>query len=394
MSDKPMINSLRLKDAELDTLLAELDRNSGGWGGSSKRQMRRWGLDGLRAVLTIIESMGVPRHSLTIPRNISTTGMGCVHGSFLHIGTRCILSVRDVKGAARSLPGSVVRCKHIKGHLHEIGLKFDVSIRPEDFREFNDEHVFHREHVDMSCLRGVVLVVENSLLDQKLIAAYFKQSALELMFARDAKTGLEMLGESPDLVIVDQSLPDGQGVDFISEATHAGFARPIILTTSDASPVLRSAALEAGAVEILIKPLTADLMRRAAAEYLISGSGGARGRGTIASERDPSIIDNAMVDEYVKELHRLAHEMGQLLRSEDIKGLRERASFIRGTAAGYGFGIVTDAAANAVQGLDTCTALHECSGEVRVLISACQRTMSSAIEAENTDAGDQPKPSK
>lgn len=393
MSDKPMINSLRLKDAELDTLLAELERNTTGWGGNSKREMRRWGLGGVRAVVTIVEGMGTQRHALTIPRNISTTGMGCVHGAFLHIGTRCFLSLRDMSGAARSISGTVVRCKHLRGLLHEVGIKFDSPVRPEDFREFNDEHVFHREHVDLSTLRGVVLIVENSVLDQKLVAAFFKQSSLELIYARDAKTGLELLGESPDLVFVDHGLPDMPGVEFIREATHSGFAKPMILMTADSSPGLRSAAAEAGAVEVLVKPLGADLMRRAAAEYLISGSSGSRGRGTIVSERDPQIIDAPMVDEYVKELHRLAHELGQLLRAEDAQGIRGKANFIRGTAEGYGFKVVTDAATQVVSRLDASSNASDSVAEIRHLISVCQRTVPSTASPEEPEAPEA-KPSK
>lgn len=197
MSGKQIFNSLRLKDADLDALITELERNSASFAGSTKREMRRWSMNGCRAVLTIFDSIGTPRHALTLPRNISTTGFGCVHGAYLHVGTRCILSMRDVRGASRSLPGRIVRCKHFKGHLHEVGVQLDEAVRPEDFRPFKDEHVFHREQVDLASLRGAILFVEGSLLDQKLAAAFFKQSSIELLFARDARTGLEMLAESP-----------------------------------------------------------------------------------------------------------------------------------------------------------------------------------------------------
>lgn len=378
MSDRTVVNSLRLKGAELEALLEELERTNSSWKGSSKREMRRWSMHGLKAVLTIVETLGHQRHALVVVRNMSTTGVGCLHGSFLHLGTRCVVSVRDRHGEARSMPGTVVRCKHARGNLHDVGIRFDSPVQPADFREFDGVNVFHRERVEIAGLQGVVLIVEQSIPDQKLMAAYFKESPLELLYARDARTALEMLGEGPDLLIVDHALPDMTGLEFAEKATEAGYAKPIFITTTDTGPALRSAAAAAGIAEVLVKPLTAEMIRQAVAEYLLSSESG---RGAIRSVRDPSIINDALVDEYVAELHRLAYELGRMLRDESYDALRSTVNQIRGSALGYGFKGVSDAAESAIRTLDASRSVTDSASELRTLISACQRTVPTIAEA-------------
>jgi len=381
MGGKATISELRLSNAELEALIEELDRADTENNAPSKREMRRWSMTGTKAVMTIADSVGAKKHLLIIPRNISTTGLGCINGMFIHLGTNCVVSLRDRHGKTRSLVGTVARCKHIKGSIHEVGVRFRDPINPEEFREFHNEHIFHRESVQLDKLHGHILIIEESMMDQKLYAAYFKRTSIELSFARDATSGLSMLSDSPDLVIVSGALPDKSGLDLISDICETGFVKPILLMSTDASASTRTAALQAGASEILVKPVSAELMHRAAAEYLMGGSG----RGPIHAVRDASVISNEMVDEFVRELHKLAHELNTLIRANAYDDVRTRTNMIKGAASGYGFKGVTEVAETAMRTLDATMSIKESTMQLRELISACQRTVPSSVAA----AGDE-----
>lgn len=378
MPDKPSVTPIRVRNIELEQILEEMERSSGSDAGASKRLMRRWSIKGVKAVLTLTDSMGQQKHQMAVPRNLSTMGIGCITGSFIHVGTRCVVSLRDRRGGVRSLPGKVMRCKHVRGSLHDIGVNFDVEIQPEDFREFHDEHQFHRENVQLADLRGVILVIESSILDQKLLAAYFKNSALELTFARDASSGLSVLSESPDMVILDYHLPDQSGTDLIKSIRDAGYVKPIIMLTSDDSISIRKAAEQAGVSEVLTKPVSADLIHQAAAEYLMGGAG----RGTIRAVRDSAMVTDEMVDEFVQELHKLAHELGTLVKDNALDAVKSRMNQIRGSASGYGFGQITDLATAAIKSLNATKSLEDSSAQLRELISACQRAVPTIAEPE------------
>ncbi|MEZ6210341.1 MAG: response regulator [Phycisphaerales bacterium] len=381
MPGKATITQLRLSGSELDALIEELNRAATENSGPSKREMRRWSMTGDKAVLTIADSVGAKKHLLIIPRDISTSGMGCLNGVFIHLGTKCVVSLRDRHGKTRSLVGIVARCQHLKGSVHEVGIRFKEPINPEEFREFHNEHIFHRESVQLDKLRGHILVIEESMMDQKLYAAFFKNTSIELSFAKDAKSGVAMLSESPDLVIVNSMLSDKSGLDLIGEICDSGYAKPILLMSTDSSAATRTAALQAGASEVLIKPVTADLFHRAAAEYLMGGSG----RGPIHAVRDASVISNEMVDEFVQELHKLAHELNTLIRANAYDDVRARTNMIKGSASGYGFKGVTEVAETAMRTLDATMSIEESTMQLRELISACQRTVPSSVAA----AGDE-----
>ncbi|MCK6599113.1 MAG: response regulator transcription factor [Bdellovibrionaceae bacterium] len=59
---------------------------------------------------------------------------------------------------------------------------------------------------------------------------------------------------SPDLIVLDWMLPDGQGVDFIRELRSIGVITPLILLTSRADLVDKVLGLESGANDYMTKP--------------------------------------------------------------------------------------------------------------------------------------------
>ncbi|MEC9143164.1 MAG: response regulator, partial [Pseudomonadota bacterium] len=60
---------------------------------------------------------------------------------------------------------------------------------------------------------------------------------------------------SPDLVILDIRLPDGNGVEICQNLRDRGFAKPIIMLTGQNAEEDIIASLEAGANDYVIKPM-------------------------------------------------------------------------------------------------------------------------------------------
>lgn len=62
-------------------------------------------------------------------RDISRGGYGMFHGGYLHVGTKVISTFVGPDGAAMiSHPGRVVRCVHIQGSVHEVGVEFEGEL--------------------------------------------------------------------------------------------------------------------------------------------------------------------------------------------------------------------------------------------------------------------------
>jgi len=72
---------------------------------------------------------------------------------------------------------------------------------------------------------------------------------------RDAR--LRLSEHRPDVLILDRALPDGQGMDFLSEALREGPMTIVMLTgTSNAGDAAE--AIRRGATAYLVKPATID----------------------------------------------------------------------------------------------------------------------------------------
>jgi len=84
-----------------------------------------------------------------VPHNISNTGLGFLHGAFVHLGTVCQMKLVTLDDKIVVLRGKTKHATCVRGRVHFIGVEFDCSIDVLDFvrltREPNDEVVHDRE---------------------------------------------------------------------------------------------------------------------------------------------------------------------------------------------------------------------------------------------------------
>jgi putative two-component system response regulator len=92
---------------------------------------------------------------------------------------------------------------------------------------------------------------------KSLSANVYKGEAKAFTNARSAANHLA--GNAADLIVVDYSMPDLNGVDFIIEVRAHPHHRttPIVMVTHSADLTVRARALEAGATDFLNKPVDA-----------------------------------------------------------------------------------------------------------------------------------------
>ncbi len=122
-------------------------------------------------------------------------------------------------------------------------------------------------------ISSVLIVEDDPFIRERLIAAVSAHPALSVCcdsaFFEDA---LKMLTESrPDVLLTDLSLPDGDGIELIREASHLGNIESIVITVfGDERHMM--AAIEAGASGYLLKNSELDTIGHAIVEMLEGGS--------------------------------------------------------------------------------------------------------------------------
>ncbi len=81
------------------------------------------------AVIVRVEPGDVPPMQFVVAiRNISEGGVAFLHNAMLSLGMHCTIYVLLEKGRSFKTTGKVVRCRHLQGMIHEVGLKFDSII--------------------------------------------------------------------------------------------------------------------------------------------------------------------------------------------------------------------------------------------------------------------------
>ncbi|MFO0833255.1 MAG: PilZ domain-containing protein [Phycisphaerales bacterium] len=126
------VKALRMSDEAAKGLAESLARQEDG-DATSKRKARRMGLPaGYTVVGTFVYPCGNSPPMILTLRDISNGGMGILHGSFVHPGSSCILAIVGKDRAVLcKIKGKVIRCTHVRGSVHDVGIKFDEEVRLE-----------------------------------------------------------------------------------------------------------------------------------------------------------------------------------------------------------------------------------------------------------------------
>lgn len=367
--------TLRLSPMEIDRVKRELDAECNGRA-SAKRVYQRCALNA-RAVRMEVQHPGGANTTLNyVPRNLSREGIGVLHSSFVYPGTRCTVYLPHSTRGEVPVVGTVVRCRHFRGKVHELGVKFD---QPIDVREFvgpdEAEGCFALENVAPESLAGGLLLVEPGAMDRALIRQHLKETNVTVTAVESAAEAIKRASEGYDLVVSALKLPDGDGLRLLEDLRNAGLQAPyLLLCGTDTTAAERERVRASQPDGVLCKPVAAQTMLAAVGEFLIVrgkdfGGGGAAVFSTLSS-RDPLAVH---VPEYVRELRLLGDQLSKALASLDAGECRRIAQQIRGSAPTFGFAGTADVASQALGALQATSNISEAAAAFRKLVASCHR---------------------
>jgi hypothetical protein len=101
---------------------------------ANRRRMNRAPCREVLAVFLDLEHpSGAKSTFLVRPRDISKTGLGFIHGAYIHPTSKAELMLVLPDRELLRKRGSVARCRHIRGKVHEVGVAFDEPFTFEPF---------------------------------------------------------------------------------------------------------------------------------------------------------------------------------------------------------------------------------------------------------------------
>jgi two-component system, OmpR family, KDP operon response regulator KdpE len=103
-----------------------------------------------------------------------------------------------------------------------------------------------------------VLVVDDEPPIRKLLRMGLTAQGYQTLEAPNGKAALDLLGQSPDLIILDLGLPDTQGHDLLRTIRARNESVPIVVLSSRGDEAGKVQALDLGADDYITKPFGMD----------------------------------------------------------------------------------------------------------------------------------------
>lgn len=367
-NDQPKIrNSINHDDGALRKLLDGLDSKSAGQN-SPNREFVRWPYRVAAVEASIYHEGSATNQVYLACRNLSAGGISLLHRAYLHKGTKVSLKLPKVNGDSATVPGFVVRCQHVQGTIHELGVKFEHQVQARDFVKIDAfADGFSLERVNPEELKGNILYIEDSPMDQSLIRHYLRETQIRLQFAATKEEAAAKAAEGPDLILCDYNLNNEDcGAEVVTQLRSMGVSVPIIMLTADTSSATREKLIRAQADAFISKPLSKSTLFRAVAEFMINDASNAAGCTLAADHPNRGLIPTfvSQVRDYVKVLE------GTIV-TNDVAKCRNICLQIAGTAPVMGFEKLASSAVKAEQAVSASMNVVEASVAVKTLMSAC-----------------------
>lgn len=364
-------NTLRLNQRELHKLLENYEQNESG-SQVPDREFVRWSYR-VESVNLVIEHSSGNRVTLPVAtRNISRGGISILHSAFMHPGTQCEILLKVPGGTTQTVPGTVRRCGHVSGRVHEIGIQFKQQISTKDLLGLDPlNEAYSLERVDPARLHGSVLLVTDSEMDRELYMTYLEDTNLDVSAADTIDVAVARVQKNADIVLADYYINDNTAPDLINALTEAGCDVPVVVLTSDKSEQALDAIRDSNAMGILTKPATKDRVLQSLAEFLHADGDGGPLYSTLTNE-DP---EYPLLNRFLSEISRIALNLEKASRDNEDTTCLKITRALSGTASPLGFPEVSDLALAAETQLAK-GGLKAAQHEIRALIVACRRIKS------------------
>jgi len=197
-------------------------------------------------------------------------------------------------------------------------------------------------------LSGEVLVVEDTLENQKLIALILSRMGINVQVVSNGQEALDVLsvaGHGIELVLMDMQMPVMDGYTAMQRLREQGCTVPIIALTANAMLEEKKRVLELGANDYLTKPIDRVAFHKTIARYLARippEHAQADYLESLLLADDPTFID--LVRSFVNRLPGMVSTIQTLAQQRDWAQLRNQVHELKGVGGNLGYPQLTELA--------------------------------------------------
>ena len=270
-------------------------------------------------------------------------------GGFVPRGTMGTVQLIPTRKTRQGRGGRVVRCKHVEGRVHEIGIRFDQRVDVAAFAQ--------------SALERRVLVVEGDPSLCRLLSYYLKELHAEVTVERDCPVVVEQAVGNPfDLILLDLDAPGSNCMGALGVLRSKGYEGAVVALTASTGPEERERCLAAGFDDYQEKPVSRESLAG-----LLAGSGQEPLRSSLSG--GPEV--ERLISAFVGELGEKARAIKEALARQDVAMVGRLARSLKGDAGSYGFEPIAQAAKKIEEVVGGGEEIEALTREVKSLVALC-----------------------
>jgi signal transduction histidine kinase/CheY-like chemotaxis protein len=204
----------------------------------------------------------------------------------------------------------------------------------------DNPHLAMDSHVDFAGpkvkIAGTVLVAEDGIDNQALIAAKLRETGLKVELASNGKIACEKVRSALtpfDLILMDVQMPEMDGFAATLHLRGGGYRGPIIALTANATERDRSQCLNAGCNDFVTKPIRMESLLKAMGRYLKITE---VQKAPAGSPQAAPVNREVLSKRFYEELPDALEQVEQSVEREDRVQLKEAAQLLLGKSSAAG----------------------------------------------------------
>ncbi|MFO7602747.1 MAG: ATP-binding protein [Gammaproteobacteria bacterium] len=220
------------------------------------------------------------------------------------------------------------------------------EIPPEDIvTKFNRPPAAAAEQpdaLDISTLRGNVLLAEDTKDNQLLVRAFLRNSNITITTVENGQQALDAVVQNNfDLILMDIQMPVMNGLQATRQLRQQGWDGPLLALTANVLPEDCQRYRETGFTDVIAKPISRRLFLEKIATYLEPDDAATETSpiySTLLAE-EPDFLP--AVEHFVQQSAQECQKLQHALATQDWPALQQQLHRLKGSGGGVGFAEVT-----------------------------------------------------